>query len=219
MSWSAKFLTKAEVQAEIDSGVFEDLYNASKDDIENGNYSYGTDDLTEAEKLNHWQNIMLNYADNAVIPPLDKTYRYTVLGVYKDNVCKLLHSGFLDSDTRYWNTDHGLVGTISDSKSWVFSKECWSVQTAVIKSTLSATHWNFIANKSSAIAFRILTADVDDDSFDYETKEEVEKSEVISISQSSAEPLPTEDGSVKTNDNIEQESYQTDEVHITIELK
>ena len=38
MSWSAKFLTKAEVQAEIDSGVFEDLYNASKDDIENGNY-------------------------------------------------------------------------------------------------------------------------------------------------------------------------------------
>ena len=64
-----------------------------------------------------------------------------------------------------------------------------------------------------------MTADVDDDSFDYATKEEVEKSEVISVSQSSAAPLPTEDGSVKTNDNIEQESYQTDEVHITIELK
>ena len=219
MSWTAKFLNKAEVQAEIDSGVFQDLYDASKEDIENGNYSYGTDDLTNEEKIYHWQQIMLHYADNTVNPPIGKNYTYTVLGVYKDNVCKLLHSGFYDADTNHWNTDHGLVGLVDDSKSWVFSKDCWGPQTTAIKSTYSATHWNFIAMKSSSIAFRILTADVDDDSFNYANKIEQEKSETISVTRPSVDIEPTIDGSVKTNDVADPETYQTDEIHTTIELK
>lgn len=219
MSWTADFLTKAEVQALIDSGVFQDLYDASKEDIENGNYSYNTDDLTDDEKIFHWEQTMLNYADNAVIPPIGKNYTYTVLGVYKDGVCKLLHSGFFDADTNHWNTDHGLVGLVDDSKSWVFNKDCWGPQTSAIKSSYSATHWNFIATKSSSVAFRILTADVDDDSFNYANKNEQEVSETVSFVRPTVDIVPTTDGSVQSNDAQEPETYQTNEIHMTIELK
>ena len=219
MSWSAKFLSKAQIQALIDSGVFQDLYDASKEDIENGNYDYKTDDLSDDEKIYHWQQIMLTYADNAVIPPVGKNYTYTALGVYKDNVCKLLHTGFYDADTNHWNTDHGLVGLVSGSKSWVYDKECWGPQTAKVKAKFGASHWNFISVKASSIAFRIYTADVDDDSFNYANKVEEEKIETLDIARPEVEFAPTEDNSTKDNDDLENETFNVSEIHTTIELK
>ena len=201
MTWTAKFLSATDLQSEIDSGAFADLYDASKDAIEDGNYIYDSmSDITDAEKEAHWLGIMQNYASDSVVAPTGKNYEYAVLGAYKDGVCKILHGGFYCSDTNIWNTDHGLVGLVDGSKSYIYTEEFWQPQTAAVKSKWNPDSWNFKAMPGSQIAFRINTSRPASNSFDYSTMLEVDVDQTLSVNVPAVDPAPTEDGSTKTND-------------------
>lgn len=220
MTWTAKFLSATDLQSEIDSGAFADLYDASKDAIEDGNYIYNSDsNLTDNEKKDHWLGIMQNYASNSTIAPNGKNYEYAVLGAYKDSVLKILHSGFYCSDTNIWNTDHGLVGLVDGSKSYIYTEDFWKPQTAAVKSKWDPEHWNFKAVPGSQIAFRINTSRPASESFDYATMLEVDVEESLTVNNPSVDPAPTEDGSTKTNDTIDAITIKEKTTDTRIKLK
>ena len=116
----------------------------------------------------------------SVLAPNGKNYEYAVLGAYKDSVLKILHSGFYCSDTNIWNTDHGLVGLVDRSKSYIYTEDFWKPQTAAVKSKWDPEHWNFKAVPGSQIAFRINTSRPASNSFDYSTMLEVDVDQTLS---------------------------------------
>ena len=200
MSYSCKHLTENELQALIDDGNFQRIYDDSKDYIESGNYTYDADsDISDDAKYQHWCGIMLSFASERINSSATETHY--CLATYKDNVLCMMSACYFDSADNSYNYCHALVGKIDDSKAYAFSTDFFTPQATLMKS-VGADKMVFWSTQGGSLSFRAITAQGSPGLFDYDNHIQTEEEEVYDIDSEEVDVAPTEDGSTKAGDTI-----------------
>ena len=209
MAYTCKHLNESEVQALIDSGDIERIYDDSKEYIEKGNYIYDSNsEIDDETKLAHWLGIMKSFAGGNMI---DKnTYTHYCLATYKDNVLCMMSATYYDSADNSYNYTHALVGKIDGSKKYSFKTDFFTPQHTLMKS-LGADKMVFWSTQGGSLSFRAITAQGSPGLFDYDNHIQTEEEEVYDIDSEEVDVAPTEDGSTKVGETIKllQQSTRT----------
>lgn len=217
MAFTCKHLNETELQALIDNGEVERLYEDSKEYIENGNYVYNSgSEISDADKLDHWISLMLSFASGRVS---DKdSYTFYCLATYKDDVLCMMSATYFDSTDTSYNYSHALVGKIDGSKAYAFSTDFFTPQSTLMKS-VGADKMVFYSVKGGSLSFRSITAQGSPGLFDYSSITQEEHIEEYEVDAPDVEVEPTADGSTKTNDAVEKVKIVRDEIKTVRILK
>ena len=215
MAFTCKHLSQAELQALIDNGEFERIYNDSKASIESGNYVYDAEsNMSDEDKLEYWKGVMQSFINGAI----DKeSYTSYCLAGYKDNVLCMLSATYFDTEDTSYNYTHALIGEIDGSKSYAFSTDFFTPQSVFMKS-LGADKMVFYSVKGGSLSFRAITAQGSPSLFDYDRINQSEHVEEYEVEV----PIvaePTIDGSTKINDAVEKVKIARDEIKTVRYLK
>tara|TARA_Y100001972_G_C7529700_1_gene266964 strand:+ start:90 stop:728 length:639 start_codon:yes stop_codon:yes gene_type:complete len=212
MSWTAELLDAETLESHIENGHINQMYDDSKQHIDNGNYNYAND-MDDDAKLQHWKNIFTSFANDKVNDP-GKDLK--LICVYKDSDPKLIHAGYYADES--FHSCHSICKSIDGSNSYVFFEDCWAPQVALVK-PMGAKAWVFHQTKGGSIAFRSFTARHISSLFDYENISQIEVDEIQEISAPTGDAIPTEDGSTKDDSPREKKQIRINEVLTTINFK
>lgn len=215
MAFTCKHLSQAELQALIDNGEFERIYNDSKASIESGNYVYDAEsNMSDEDKLEHWKGVMKSFISGAI----DKeSYTSYCLATYKDNVLCMMSATYYDTEDTSYNYTHALIGEIDGSRAYAFSTDFFTPQSTLMKS-LGADKMVFYSVKGGSLSFRAITAQGSPSLFDYDTINQSEHVEEYEVEVPTVD-IPTIDGSTKTNDAVEKVKIVRDEIKTVRYLK
>ena len=68
MSWTAELLDAETLESHIENGHINQMYDDSKQHIDNGNYNYAND-MDDDAKLQHWKNIFTSFEMTKLMIP------------------------------------------------------------------------------------------------------------------------------------------------------